>query len=129
MNLSFSLGMYQVQLCTVCDQSLELHAPSCPVGKLDELLKAREVHDCPKCQGRVEVNLDDFFECGKCHRQFSSGIIAPAKKKGLLILMNRKTHEIVHVRELAELGKGRFKWSEIAKTLQDEIDRIKREKN
>lgn len=73
--MRLELGMFQGIKCRACDGYMHDHEAECPQRKLADFCEesSRREHRCPKChRGDVALNKADFFECRKCHTQFST---------------------------------------------------------
>ena len=67
-------------VCPLCKTNAgndDEHNPECPRMRMKAAVEANYSWSCNRCQGRVEVTIDDFLECRKCRRMYTRGI-APA---------------------------------------------------
>jgi hypothetical protein len=116
------LGQYQK--CPACDGYLHDHDEDCPQGKLTVFCREMALRErkCPKCyEGRVAVNKTDFYECRRCHVQFSAGLVAggedPAKLERTYLLAD----DAIGVLVMRNKGDGKFRDDEIVAMLRKEI--------
>lgn len=113
MNLGMNLGMNLYCLCTICGESIEDHAPSCPELRCKELADRMSHIECPHCyKGTVEVNRGDYYECRKCHTQFTSGEAVIGHDPATLertALIDYDENRVIPVLILPEKGHGEIR--------------------
>lgn len=120
--LGMSLVPRIVQLCVICDYSVQSHDENCPCYQLNLILDNTPVIQCPHCRKDVDLNRDDYFECRKCHKQFATGgFFDNDPKSPVMILHNRRGDEYLKVKELKTLGNSDFPKDARRKALQKEI--------
>lgn len=109
--MKMSMGLRQIQLCSICEEDIQNHAESCELGRLEKLVRLQVSHNCPLCHKRsVSLNRDDFYECCECHTQFSRTPLygEPVHCGVRLHILTEDEALPVHV--LAEKGKSNFKF-------------------
>src|SRR6478736_534388 len=109
MGLGLNLRLRTTLRCNVCYGLIPEHTPECPQKQLEEYLDAQLNHEysCPKChKGRVAVNDGDYWECRKCHKQFTSGIACGEDVDTLerTFLLNLSQDEVIDVAVLTPKG-------------------------
>jgi len=60
--------------CVHCHGYLDAHEPKCQFKEMEglETEKAEKAVICPKCRDYAYPNAHDYFECSKCHVQYST---------------------------------------------------------
>jgi hypothetical protein len=101
-----------IQHCGHCRQPLDNHDPECPVGRYKALKAQQKLCRCPECDGFVEVNSHDYFECHNCHTQFSRAQrdVTATRKKSYLDFPGES--DLIDVVILEEKGDSKFPISE-----------------
>ncbi len=96
--------------CPHCRESINAHSPNCPAHDLQKLVEKRMASTglCPVCKkesASVELNAGDFYECRKCHTQFSTAESGSAEEDWTWLTING---EFIIVIVLKDKGKGDF---------------------
>lgn len=120
--MGMSMSLQLIQRCVVCNESVDNHASQCPVGLMDKVLDKLPQIKCPRCRGKVSVNKGDFFECRKCHTQFTTGVFFHKPGTEQEYLHNLRGDDYILVVEMEEKGTGEFP---IDKLLKDMEVRVK----
>lgn len=100
--------------CGICSEPIphEEHS-QCPRAQIERLVQAQDVErlPCPKCQGLVQINLNDYYECRRCHRQYSRAGINPgvANTSALERVFLLRENEAIQAVILPEKGSGQFR--------------------
>ena len=101
------LRQQMIMKCTICKESFESHAQSCPVRLVDYLFDSKSNIQCSECNEReVEINGSDFYECRSCNTQFTAGETLKTDK--ITILCNWKDDTVINVSIMASRGRGDF---------------------
>jgi len=126
MMLGMSLRPRQIMACRceICSSYLtEGHTEDCPVGKLDHLRDLQVHIPCPKCNdGRISINMSDFYECRACHMQFTCGDWADSDSPEQVCLDDPHRDDLVICHVLVAPGKGNFKYDETIESLRRQIE-------
>lgn len=132
---SQSLSFRHMQLCSLCDEDINDHASGCPCRLAEEYARRRISARCGECRGTVEINSDDFYECKKCHVQFSASELGNGdlkEKRVLLVNVWREgslEEDAVTVVKMPELGRARFPVDEALRIIGKFIQIGRRTKN
>jgi hypothetical protein len=121
MKLSMNLAPRLIQVCSICNESVEEHDIKCPYYLLKKLQDAEPVINCPKCKkGCILLNTSDYYECDnfRCKCQFTTGTInvgvADVNKLESFDLIDWQDDKVIKVKLLPDKGKGEMKnWKEI----------------
>jgi len=132
MHMGIGLRLFQGIACHACDGFLHEHEEGCPQDMLTKFCQEAVLHEyrCPRCfAGRVAINKGDFFECRKCHTQFSSGPACGEDAETLdrAFLMN-DTDDYVKVVVMTVKGNGKFRNDEIIKALRQSVRAARRKR-
>ena len=121
----FELRLSQGIKCRACDGFTHDHSGDCPQGRLTAFCTAmalREYH-CPKChRGFVAINRGDFYECRKCHMQFSTGPACGEPAESLERTYILTDDQAIQVLVMTSKGLGEFRDDAIVKMLRQEVD-------
>ena len=98
------MQMRQIQICSICGNNVTDHQSTCVIQELNDCLDKLRNLRCPKCSRTVEINSFDFFECTKCHTQFTNCKWIDDAKTFYLIGGQKE----VFVLEMPDKGKGNF---------------------
>jgi len=104
--MRLSLVPRLLQICTLCEQSVEDHAENCPHRFTQYWVNRKLVIKCPECGGSVDINTDDFYECRKCHTQYSHSSLY-GEDKGV-VLLDFKNDKTIPCHTLKEKGRGQI---------------------
>lgn len=113
------------QKCIVC-KVVAGHDDDCPVEKVRAFWeeKTKREHRCPRClNGWVAINRGDYWECRKCHRQFSAGLVCAGEDPDTLekaYILNDWDNCPIYVYVMKCKGNGKFRDDEIANMLMAE---------
>jgi len=119
MQLGFSMEMTQtqtlrrLQLCSICNQGMDDHDVNCPFTHFEAAQSKLLNWTCPACRApELDRNNMDWFECRKCRKQFSAGIVAGKNASEDLpvtfIFPHTGPQGHIKVVEMEELGSGNF---------------------
>lgn len=128
MGLGLGLQLRQYQKCRLCKQPMDEHASDCPIGLKEQLLDKRPQISCPKCNGKVEINKSDWYECRKCHTQYSTGMVAPESEEQEVFLIDWNNDNRMNAKVLTEKGQGQFLIDEQLQRLNDLIKQKRQRK-
>ena len=109
--------------CPVCGSPQGEHADDCPQAEYNRLSALQSFGLCPKClENGIDVNADDFWECRKCHTQFSgSGFGDTAEPEKTMT--DNKDGQMITVIVLKAKGKGDFPIDKALASLQEQINK------
>lgn len=109
--MSRSLGFRLYMSCIICEQPTEEHDPDCPMHRLAVLQAKVSKITCPQChKGTVDINEGDWYECRKCHTQYSAGAIVPYKGKlPKAVLIDFDDNRAFDVLILPDKGHGKIR--------------------
>ena len=135
MTLGLNLGLNQSIClkeglrCPVCG-AVDSHASGCLMKMRDDLNLQRRQINCPKCKdGSVDVNTEDFFECGNCHTQFCRSGFADSPEPERVLLVDNRSGEYFPVLVLVTKGKGKIRIDMQIASIQKRIDAIVKSKS
>jgi hypothetical protein len=114
----------QVQLCRICGESIEDHTEECPYGRLQKIMVARDNTEiqCCKCPGRVEVNINDYYECRRCNTRYSRSGFHESLGWERVSLIDLAKDEVIQALVMDEKGQGQFKHDKIVSRIEKEIE-------
>jgi hypothetical protein len=110
------------------DGNPEHHEPNCPRAALQRLCNTpgkRIILSCPRCsKTAIEINTSDFFECRKCHTQYSASI-TPGHITATLPhtrLIDWDRDDVVPVAILPERGEGKFRFDRMIDPYHKQVE-------
>lgn len=129
MSMSMVPQIRILQLCVICGESVQEHHKDCPCTRLEKALDARPEISCIVCKrGKVDINRSDFFECRKCHTQFTSGEYDPGGSEEKQEVIHNCNGDIyINVKKMLLKGEGDFPKDTLLKQLQDAVKQAKKE--
>lgn len=129
LGLSLNFSQRQEQKCILCAGTLSEHQKGCVIGRIQELVNSQHSWYCPDCHAqKVELNKEDFYECARCHAQFTTGMIVPGEEPPHKEFWLSDGFNYIPVYRLREKGKGRLKFGIALKELEKEKKRLLRAK-
>lgn len=128
MGIGMGMTLRQMIKCPACSGYETDHEEDCPRAKLIAFCEAKATreHRCPKChKGFVAINRGDYWECRKCHVQFSAGLVmvgqaAEGSEKAVIFTAD---WEPIYVYVFTLKGDGQFRDDQILAMLKGEVDK------
>ena len=128
--MSMSIGQYQYMAipCPACGKTECGH--DCPGLRLKNLRDCQKRLICPVCpENAVDINTSDYYECRKCHTQFSTGF-ADSENPERTFLDDPKCDDLIQVSILKKKGREKIRMDEAVELAQKKYnDAIKKEKS
>ena len=116
MNMSMGQHQYMAMPCPACGKTECEH--DCPRLLLKKLLDEKKRLICPICnEMAVDINTSDYYECRKCHTQFSTGV-ADFENPKKTILDDPGCDDLLYVSILNKKGQGKMRIDEAVKLAQ-----------
>lgn len=106
--------------CGVCGAA-NGHRRGCSVAAMRKLQERNVFLGCPKCDGKVGLNKDDYYECRSCHAQLSTSGLVDGEGLEEMILVDHKNDKVITVFVLERKGKGEFPIDQAIDDLRKEI--------
>jgi len=106
------LSLSMIQCCSICGCSVEDHGDDCPFKMLDAVMGQACHISCPICNGGLEINTDDYYECRNCGTRFCSGSVVVGFDTSTLkehVLVDLVGNQPIYVYKIPERGAGKFK--------------------
>lgn len=85
--MSLSMVPQMQLICPLCKTNAgndDDHDPACPKARIKVAVAENPVWSCQKCDGSVELTMDDYLECRKCRRIYTTGYVAMGYNPDLL---------------------------------------------
>ncbi len=122
MGMELRMEQRMIMECSACGRSMTEHAHDCPQGMIELIWNAVKRGNCPACRkSDVIPNRADYYECRRCHVQYSVGMVCAGEDPDTLqtrFLDLLGETDLVQVKQMKALGTGDFPVLEKLETLR-----------